>query len=51
MDLGVFLILWKPHYPHLDMAAIMPTSLDSWTIKGDPAVRCLAEPWHVLRTH
>lgn len=42
MDLGVFLILRKPHYPHLDMAVIMPTSLDSWKIKGDPACEMLS---------
>lgn len=51
MDLGVFLILRKPHYPHLDMAVIMPTSWIPGRLKEILLVRCLAEPWHVSRTY
>lgn len=42
MDLGKLLILWEFHFPHLDVAEILPTSLDCWKMKGDIACEMLS---------
>lgn len=42
VDLGECLILWELRFPHLDMAEILPTSLDCWKIKGDIACEMLS---------